>query len=262
MFKLTDEKIVVYPWMTLMHPDDYSKIDTTDFDVFYEIYIRTDTGMQIFPETKFPVYPKIDEDGYVTNYVAKPPSDKPWEHCPNWLQPRSPGGLSMNALRNLGLLRALTPRYDNKLSREALWKVSHALNGHPELAIGVSLPGTVTPTIGLFYCNNQTSTGSVYRTGNDDEIFIFNHSPASEDALPTEFDDKYFELNFELSKRPAVIEPGTYVLAPTQTTPLADEPPLPLTLSKRYNAYAVINSDRWLAGIYLIKTQEQPNEHI
>ena len=262
MFKLTDEEIVVYPMMTLMHPDDYSKIDRATFDLFYKVYVEEDTGLQIYPEPSELTYPTVDPaTGFISEYVAKEQSHRPWEEHPNWETRRPPTGLSMNSLMAMGRLLGYTPRYKKRLSEETLWKTSRTQD-RTKLASGLSLPGINTETIGLFICNNQTCSGSVYRNEDDTKILFYARPSDFEDGLPNEFDDAYVESRLEVTLDYVLIPPGSYVLGPTMSAPLADEPPLALTLTKTYIARTVVNMAGWLQGIYLIKNEGITDEHI
>lgn len=237
MFKLTDEQVTVYPHMVLMHPTDYANLDRTDFNPFSRIYTDKLTGDRIWPTNTF-------------------------ETCPNWSTPRKIGSCltssTMCQLREAGRLVHTWREYTRRLSEETLFKTLYSSPaGEISLASTVELPDIISPIIGNFYCNNQISTGSVYRTENDEQIFLFAYRPDTEEVgLGNEF--AILPKDWYLSEATAVMLPGDYVFAPGSYVPCASEPITPIILTSRYRARTVIGEGGWLMGVML--TEDNTNE--
>ena len=233
MFKLTNEEVTMYPHMVLMHPADYAQLNRDKFDPFSCVYYYTVTGEKVWPTS-------------------------PYETHPNWETPRLVDQkpsiyLTMNQMRATGRLKHAWREYPRKLNTETMFKSMYGDElGELLLVSTLELPGINSPVIGNFFCNNQTSTGEVYRNENDDRILLFSVPfDAEEVGLGESFDE--LPEDWKLSEVSAIIPPGEYVFGPGQMIPEESEPVTPLTLTAPYRANVVIDAGRWLMGVMLTK---------
>lgn len=250
MFKLSPaEYVVVYPRMTLMHPNDYAKLGREHFDSFYCIYGDRTTGQQVWPKVAYPHEPNWAADGTVTGFVSKALSLCPTQEHPNWEETLI-NGLTLNQMQRNGTLLVGTPPYDIKLNEETLVKMS-SIGAHPALVTECVIPGTINPKTFVFYCNNQTCSGAVYRNADNSRIFVHSVPADCEEGLGEYFD--VLPVQFRHCEQSVLVPAGDYVLGPANNVPYADEPVTPLTFDTPYRASVVIDEDGWLKGIHFTR---------